>query len=243
MSGPAPNVCGVISPFPPRRLGTADILADMAAMVWRNRVLAVLAVALVSGELFLVEAIMRHLALTDTRAWLWAALANAPLIMLCNYAIAAPLIGAERLFPRRWSLLGLPGYLATSLITTIGFYAGLALLVLPGLLLLARLSIAGPCVIARGLGPLAALRTSWQATRESTGAILAVLVLIRAIELAGRFAFSGHFGDPSLALGPVLTSLRDMVSAIGQTATIFACVAVFALLSGAREPAMADVFG
>jgi hypothetical protein len=232
----------VITPLAPRSIGTADILADFAAMAWRNRVLAVLAVALITGELFLVEAIARRMALTGTLARLWLALANSPVIMLCDYAIGATLLGAERLFVRRWSVVTLPLYLVTVLAATIGLYAGLALLILPGLVLLARLSLAGICAMAQTLGPVAAIRTSWRITSESAGAILAVFVLIRAVELAGRFALSGHFGDPALALGPTLSTLRDLVSAVAQTATVFAGVAIYALLSGARDPAVADVF-
>ncbi|MCW8138942.1 MAG: hypothetical protein KIT58_08570 [Planctomycetota bacterium] len=66
---------------------------------------------------------------------------------------------------------------AASLLAGALAQVGLALLVLPGLVVYAATALAQPFVLDKGLGALAALQASWTATRGRWGGILVVLIV------------------------------------------------------------------
>jgi hypothetical protein len=67
--------------------------------------------------------------------------------------------------------------------------AGLIALVVPGIVMAARLSFVGFLVVDEGLGPLAAIRESWRRTHGFTGRILLLWLLGIPITLAGLALF------------------------------------------------------
>ena len=69
-------------------------------------------------------------------------------------------------------------FLGQGILVSIGFVLGLILLIIPGLLLVARWSLASPLLVGEHKGAVEAIRESWELTRGHTVALLlAVLVL------------------------------------------------------------------
>src|SRR5690606_7677363 len=84
-------------------------------------------------------------------------------------------------------------FCAMSILATLGVIAGFILLIIPGLVIMARWLLAGPLVIARGDGAKRALGESWERTRGAEFSILiALLALVIgpiAVMIAGGFLF------------------------------------------------------
>lgn len=97
----------------------------------------------------------------------------------------------------------LPPYLAAVLIITPATTLGLALLIIPGLYLFARMLLVGPVIVIEGLGPVDALRRSWALTAVHGGAILWFLVLVILFVLGTSVLASGI----GAALGVVMAAV------------------------------------
>ena len=126
--------------------------------------------------------------------------------------------------PRRALAVGvkaLPAYLAAVLIITPVTTLGLALLVVPGLYLFARLFVIGPAIVIEGLGPMAALRRSWAMTADAGWTILLFIVLALLFVFGASVLASGV----GSALGLLFTALG--VKAVGA----FAAALVGAVVS------------
>lgn len=84
-------------------------------------------------------------------------------------------------------------FFGLSLLSGLAVFVGFILLVIPGLFLIARWSIAQPLVVARGDGVMRALGESWERTRGNEFqiliAMLALLVLFIAVAIAGTALF------------------------------------------------------
>ena len=82
-----------------------------------------------------------------------------------------------------------------SLLAGLGFLIGLALLIIPGLILMARWSIALPLLIAGDRGATEALRESWDMTEGYFNLCLSTLLLIwvPAIILTVGLIFAGQY--------------------------------------------------
>lgn len=84
-------------------------------------------------------------------------------------------------------------YCLMSLLSTLGVLAGLIAIVLPGLVIMARWSIAAPLMIARGGSATKVLGESWERTRGAEWQILmawlALLVAPIAVMIACRWLF------------------------------------------------------
>ena len=225
-----------------RTISLGDILTEATAMIGRNAVLLVLAAAVLAGELFLFDAIARQMGPATQATRLLYALANLPIRTLFDYTIAALLISSERFNPHGWSITTLGSYIALSIISGLGMVFGFILLIVPGLILLLRWSVAGNFAIAQRLGPIASLRASWHATRGSAGAIFGMLVLLGMVSLVGLFAISGHFSGTPTPLTPVMTGVRDVFQGLLGAVGICVNVAIYALLVGAHDRDIGDVF-
>ncbi len=126
-----------------------------------------------------------------------------------------------------------PPYFALSILYTLGVIAGLILFILPGLLFMARWSIAQPILVARGDSPMKALGESWERTSgaefQILVAVLALLVLPVAILIACGILF-----DPADPLGIVVTQLATSATSLVSLA---AGVALYGLIGGATGAA------
>lgn len=75
-------------------------------------------------------------------------------------------------------------YVALSLLSTLGILAGFVLFVIPGLLILARWSIAQPMLVARGGGVMNALGESWGRTKGNEFSILVAALALLIVPIA-----------------------------------------------------------
>ena len=119
-------------------------------------------------------------------------------------------------------------YLGLSIVYGLGVMVGFILVILPGLLIMARWIIAQPMLVARGGGIMASLGESWERTRGSEfqiiAAALALLVLLIAVIIAAGALFEQ--ADPiGIVVAQLATSATSVVSlAMG--------VALYGLIAG-----------
>jgi hypothetical protein len=127
-------------------------------------------------------------------------------------------------------------YLGMSLLSALAVTLGMIALILPGLYLMVRWSIAQPVIVARGGGVMASLGESWQRTSGNEFPIfvaaLAVLVpLIAVIVAVGAF-----FEDGNL-VGMVVSQIATS----GITAVFLAMgVALYGLIAGSEVSVSSD---
>lgn len=124
------------------------------------------------------------------------------------------------------SVSGFFAYLSMTIVSSAGVLAGLAILLVPGLVLFMRWFIAAPVLIARGEGPIQALKSSWELTRGYAitifvAGIPASLLLFGFVVLAGR-AVDGQT--------VALTLLMNATGEVFSVLSIAMAVAVFGSL-------------
>jgi hypothetical protein len=92
-----------------------------------------------------------------------------------------------------------------SLVTTALIVLGFVLVVVPGLFLWAGWAVVAPAMMLERLGPIAALRRSWQLTRYETGQVIGIQIVSYLLSLLINYIL----GLPFVILGAVLLSLSD----------------------------------
>nr|WP_166174855.1 glycerophosphoryl diester phosphodiesterase membrane domain-containing protein [Altererythrobacter segetis] len=122
-------------------------------------------------------------------------------------------------------------FFGLSLLSGFAVLVGLILLIIPGLFLIARWSIAQPLVVARGDGVMQAFGESWERTRgnefQILMAMLALLALFIAIAIAGAALF-----EKTDIIGIVIGQVGS--SAI-SAASLAMGVALYGLIVGAEK--------
>jgi hypothetical protein len=88
-------------------------------------------------------------------------------------------------------------YLGMSILSALAVMLGIIALVIPGLFLMVRWSIAQPVIVARGGGVMASLGESWERTRGNefpifVAALAALVPLIAVVIAAGAFFEEGN---------------------------------------------------
>lgn len=137
---------------------------------------------------------------------------------LFNMRLLAACLSAVRDEPRRpggsgWSFPLFASFLVTSQIFDLLCSLGLLLFVVPGLVLIAALSLAPLLALDRGLTPVAALVASWELTRGARLTMLLVLLLQVALFVAGLLALVvGLLYTLPLALGLVVVCYEHLAS-------------------------------
>lgn len=124
-------------------------------------------------------------------------------------------------------------YVGLSIITAIGVVLGLIVFILPGLIFMARWSIAQPLLVGRGAGIKEALSASWERTKgnevQIIGAALAlILPLVVILILASVF-----FGSETV-VGIVVTELATSAMTVVSTGV---GVAIYGLMTGGEREA------
>jgi len=121
-------------------------------------------------------------------------------------------------------------FFALSILYILGLFAGLIALVLPGLVIMARWSIAQPLMIARGDGAMKALGESWERTKGNEFQIIVAVLALYVVPIAIVIACSLMF-DPADPIGIGVSQLASSaVSALGLAMG----VALYGLMEGAR---------
>ncbi len=140
---------------------------------------------------------------------------------------------------------GFGGFFGVGILTGLGILCGALLLVLPGLYLAARWSMANTALIAEDCGVSTAMARSWQGTKGSGLAVTIALVLVLVPGIAGA-VIMGAMGYFDMALtdgGPIgLDALANGLVSLSQVVSWYFEVALYALLVGSPNAALDEVF-
>ncbi|MDE2596345.1 MAG: glycerophosphoryl diester phosphodiesterase membrane domain-containing protein [Sphingomonadales bacterium] len=135
-------------------------------------------------------------------------------------------------------------YIGASILSGLGMILGMLLLILPGVLLMARWSVALPFIIGEGCTATEGMSKSWEATRGSTWSILAMYLIFGVLFLVvigviGFGAFTAARGgeEPGFLFN-LGTNFASGLIGMGSTAL---SVAIYHLISGPRER-LSDIF-
>lgn len=128
-------------------------------------------------------------------------------------------------------------YVGLSILYTLGVFLGLLLIIIPGLLVMARWSIAQPMMIARGDGVMKALGESWEQTKGNELQILVAVFALLLPLIAVLIAVSMIFEEGDLVRLVVTQLASSAMSAI----SLATGVALYGLIVGRRMAASAPV--
>lgn len=122
-------------------------------------------------------------------------------------------------------------FFGLSLVSGISVLVGLILLIIPGLFLIARWSIAQPLVVARGDGVMKAFGESWERTRGNEFQILIAMLALFAVFLAIVIAATLLFEKTDI-VGIVVSQVGS--SAMSATSLALG-VALYGLIVGTGD--------
>ena len=123
-------------------------------------------------------------------------------------------------------------YFGLSVLSTLGIGLGFIVLILPGLFLMARWSLAQPLMLARGDGIMKALGESWERTKGNEFTIILAALALAILFILVSVLVPFQFGAQSI-VGLVIAQTAGAVASI-----IFASmrVALYALMVAAHSP-------
>lgn len=121
-------------------------------------------------------------------------------------------------------------YFGLSILYTLGVMAGFIAIVLPGLVIMARWSLAQPMMLARGVGVMQALGGSWERTRGNEFQIIVAVLALYVVPVAVIVA-SGLMFDPA---DPVGIAVSQFVSSVMSALGLSLGVALYGLMEGPR---------
>ena len=121
-------------------------------------------------------------------------------------------------------------FVVLSILYTLGVLAGLILIVIPGLVVMARWSLAQPMLVAQGISAKQALGESWARTSGAEIQILVAALALIAVPLAVIIACAVLF-DPADPAGIVVSQLAT--SAISVVSVALG-VALYGLIIGSQ---------
>lgn len=159
--------------------------------------------------------------------------------LVLGYALMGHVMKREGLPFAGMSVFLLVVYLVATLVSSIAIFIGTLLLVVPGLLLLARWSLVPTMIIGRGMGMLQAFSESWGATRSKQWTLVGFYVLLILAFVLLLALVGGGFAGVQIAAGDGEDVLATgspagvLVEAVGSfVGSLFACsnVALYVLL-------------
>jgi hypothetical protein len=122
-------------------------------------------------------------------------------------------------------------FIGLAVISTLAIMAGLVALVLPGLYLIARWSVAAPVLIAGGKGPIKAMQESWERTRGSDFSILIAVLLFYGVPTLLSIGAGVVFGPED----PMGIGLSQLASVVASALGVAMAVAIYGLLVAGRS--------
>jgi hypothetical protein len=161
-------------------------------------------------------------------------LLNAAAGIVCAYFLLVVMLRRTGLYSRTGRDAFLP-YIALSVLYTLGVILGFIVIIIPGLFIMARWSIAQPLLIGGGQGVTASLGESWERTKDKEFQILGAWLALVVLPIAVIIAVRVFFGQQDL-VGIVLTQVAS--SALGA-AVLAWNVAIYGLIVGGASPAAA----
>jgi len=147
--------------------------------------------------------------------------------IVCAYFLLVAMMRRTGLYSRTGGDAFLP-YIGLSILYALGVMVGVIALVIPGLLVMARWSIAQPLLIGGGFGVTEALGASWDRTRGSEFSIIVagLALLIPVIAVAIAVSVFLEEGDP------VRMVVSQLASSAGTVASLSMGVALYGLIIG-----------
>jgi len=154
--------------------------------------------------------------------------------IVCAYFLLIAALRRTGLYARTDGDAFLP-YIGLSLLYTLGVMAGFLIVIIPGLWIMARWSMAQPLLVGGGRGVMAALGESWERTKDKEfqilGAWLALIVLPVIVLIGARSVF-GQEDLIGIIVSQIASSTLSVVSLAWN-------VAIYGLIAG-RENAAAE---
>lgn len=217
-------------PTPPRSLKIGTII-DKTLGVIELSLAPVLAYAV---GLTLINGAVAYFALEMTAVTdqLVLGLANFVVGVIAAYLLLEAVVQRTGLRSRADGDVFFP-FVVMSVLATLGVLGGLILLILPGLVIMARWSIAGALVIARGDGATQALGESWERTRGAEWPII-VAAFALLLPLIVVIIVCGVLFDPA---DPVGIGLSQLFTSATSVVTQAMGVALYGLIVGAPTAA------
>jgi len=150
--------------------------------------------------------------------------------IVCAYFLLIAVLRRTGLYARTAGDAFLP-YIGLSLLYTLGVMAGFIVVILPGLFIMARWSMAQPLLVGGGRGVMAALGESWERTKDREfqilGAWLALIVLPVAVIIAARIYF-----EPQDLTGIIVSQIASSIISVASLAWN---VAIYGLIVGKEQ--------
>lgn len=128
-------------------------------------------------------------------------------------------------------------YIGQSILIGLCFILGFVLLIVPGLILAARWSLAGPLLIGDQKGAIEAMKESWGLTRGHTGTLILAILVVALIAIAAIAAITPLF----MAGGTAGIVATEIVGNAATALTASFAVAVFGLIHAPTQQ-LAEVF-
>ena len=150
--------------------------------------------------------------------------------IVCSYFLLVVMVRRTGLQSRTGEDVFLP-YIGLSILSALAVMLGVLALILPGLFLMVRWSIAQPVLLARGGGVMASLGESWERTRGNEFPIFVAALALLVPALAVIIAVSVFFEETSLVRMAVSQIASSAISAI----FLAMGVALYGLIVGASE--------
>jgi hypothetical protein len=126
-------------------------------------------------------------------------------------------------------------FIGLAVITTLAIMVGLIALVIPGLYLIARWSIAAPVLMIDGKGPIKAMQDSWERTKGSDFSILVAVLLFYGVPTLASIAAGYVFGPED----PLGIGLSQLASAVASALGVAMAVGIYGRLVGGKQDAKA----
>lgn len=126
-------------------------------------------------------------------------------------------------------------FIGLAVITTLAIMVGLIALVIPGLYLIARWSIAAPVLMIDGKGPIKAMQDSWERTKGSDFSILVAVLLFYGVPTLASIAAGFVFGPED----PLGIGLSQLASAVASALGVAMAAGIYGRLVGGKQDAKA----
>lgn len=211
---------------PPRQLKIGTIIDKTLGVLEHTAVPAAIYVA----GLTLVNAALKYFTVSMTRPTELAGVAFVQFVvgLTAAYFALDMLLQKTGLRTRKEDVFF--AYFGLSLFYILGVMAGFLLIFLPGLVIMARWSLAQPMMIARGDGIMQALGGSWERTKGNEFQIIVAVLALYIVPVAFLIASSVMF-DPADPVGIVL---QQLLSSIMSVLGLAMGVALYGLMEGHR---------
>lgn len=157
--------------------------------------------------------------------------------IVASYALLHTMLRKLGFLPQGTEDAFLP-YIGLSVLYTLGVGLGFILIILPGLFLMARWSVASPLLLVRGKGVIKAMKDSWEQTKGNEFPIIIAVVLLMILFVGISFGAGIVFGPED----PVGLVIGQIASAIGSAIGIALGVALYRLIVIGRDEEAVQTF-